>query len=421
MKFFKKAHAEYLIKSLERTYFDLRKNHPDRDEHWFLANTWLKRYGSTQQAKQKDPELVKFIAYKDTHQFAILEPPKSIRGLALLLVYKELGEQLALHYANEFAQIMEPIIKSKENLVFLDNYKERNPRTWRENQEKNESSFSINMLLEGLKYEQEHPEEAEKLKKLLEETEKKKRNELREFKGRRKSGEIKIPPEWTTCKGDELMESAKELFRSGIVLIDKKDYQGAIPHFKEAIKKKPEFAEAYVGLGWVYDKLNNYKEAIDAFKEAIRLRGDFAGAYFNLGLIYSKLGRYKEEIESYNNAIRIKPDFAEAYYNLGFVYGDLGRHEEAIEAFKKAVRIKPDYAEGHFNLGLLYGDLGRYKEAVGALKEAIRIKPDYAWAHYVLGEGSLFLGDKSSALDEYKILKTLDPDLANELLKWIYK
>lgn len=164
----KKAPAENLIIELEQTYFDLRKMHPDRDEHWFLANTWLKRYGSTEQAKQKSPELMKFIAYKDTHQFSILEQPKSIRGLALFLVYKELGEQQAMLYAIEFAQIMEPIIKSKENHVFLNKYKERNPRTWKENQVEDDSPFSLYYFLKGLEFEQEHPEEAEKLWKEIE-------------------------------------------------------------------------------------------------------------------------------------------------------------------------------------------------------------------------------------------------------------
>jgi len=45
MGFFKslfssKALAENIIKVNEQTYFDLKKNHPDRDEHWLLANTW---------------------------------------------------------------------------------------------------------------------------------------------------------------------------------------------------------------------------------------------------------------------------------------------------------------------------------------------------------------------------------------------
>jgi len=149
----KKAPAENLIRALEQIYFELKEKNPDRDEHWFLANTWLKRYGSTKQAKQRGTEWTNFVAYKDTLQFSILEPPKSIRALALFLVYKELGEEAATHYSNEFSQLMEPIIESQESNVFLGKYKERNPRTWKENQVEDDSSYWSRMLcwlLKGL-------------------------------------------------------------------------------------------------------------------------------------------------------------------------------------------------------------------------------------------------------------------------------
>lgn len=164
----KKAPAENLVKSLEQIYFDIRKDHPDRDEHWLLAHTWLKRYGSTEEAKQKGSELMNFIAYKETYQFSILESPKSIRGLALFLVYKELGEQHAIYYNSEFSLILEPIMKSREQRTFLKKYKEKNPWVWKENQVEDMSSYSLYWLLKGLEFEQDHPEEAEKLCKEIE-------------------------------------------------------------------------------------------------------------------------------------------------------------------------------------------------------------------------------------------------------------
>lgn len=175
----KKAKAEALIKSLEETYFDLRKSNPERDEHWFLANTWLKRYGSTDEAKQKGAEWARFTAYRDTHQFAILEPPKSIRGLALLLVYKDFGEQQAKHYESELFQIMEPIIQSKKSRVFLDQYQQRNPLTWKEIQLDEEANYSLYWFFRGLEFEQEQDEMSEDewgnidiIDKILEEEEK---------------------------------------------------------------------------------------------------------------------------------------------------------------------------------------------------------------------------------------------------------
>jgi hypothetical protein len=42
-------------------------------------------------------------------------------------------------------------------------------------------------------------------------------------------------------------------------------------------------------------------------------------------------------------------------------------------------------------------------------------------AHYNLGLAYLITGDKGSALEEYKILKTLNAELANKLFNLINK
>ena len=98
-----------------------------------------------------------------------------------------------------------------------------------------------------------------------------------------------------------------------------------------------------------------------AYQEAIRLKPDYAEAHYNLGVAYGELGRYQEEIAAYQEAIRLKPDYADAHCNLGVAYGELGRYEEEIAAYQEAIRVKPDDADAHFNLGLAYlarGDRG---------------------------------------------------------------
>ena len=82
--------------------------------------------------------------------------------------------------------------------------------------------------------------------------------------------------------------------------------------------------------------------------------------------------------------------------------------------------VKNDEAAKYFNLGITYWKLGKYQEAVGAFKHAIRIKPDFAWAHFNLGQAYLLSDNKDSALKEYKILKDLDKEKANELYNLIY-
>ncbi|MGW8272532.1 MAG: tetratricopeptide repeat protein, partial [Thermodesulfovibrionales bacterium] len=55
----------------------------------------------------------------------------------------------------------------------------------------------------------------------------------------------------------------------------------------------------------------------------------------------------------------------------------------------------------------------------GAYKEAIRLTPGDAGARYNLGVTYVRLGDKDSALTQYRALKVSDPALADDLLSLI--
>ena len=46
--------------------------------------------------------------------------------------------------------------------------------------------------------------------------------------------------------------------------------------------------------------------------------------------------------------------------------------------------------------------------------------PDFAPAHHAMGNALLQTGDKAGALEEYKILKKLDRNLADNLFTRIY-
>jgi tetratricopeptide (TPR) repeat protein len=74
-----------------------------------------------------------------------------------------------------------------------------------------------------------------------------------------------------------------------------------------------------------------------------------------------------------------------------------------------------------FDLGVAYAKSGKYQEAIEVFQQAIRIKPDHANAHYNLGEVYLGLNDRNAAMEEYDILKNLDPQKADVLLNLILK
>jgi Flp pilus assembly protein TadD len=64
-------------------------------------------------------------------------------------------------------------------------------------------------------------------------------------------------------------------------------------------------------------ELGRYPEEIAACKEAIRLKPDDAEAHVNLGAAYGELGRWQEALEAEKQAIRLNPDDPLAHCNLG--------------------------------------------------------------------------------------------------------
>jgi len=183
---------------------------------------------------------------------------------------------------------------------------------------------------------------------------------------------------------------------------------------------KPKIPEATENPD--YASYGLYKEAIlEACKRAIRINPNDATMYNKLGLSYNHLGLHKEAMEACKQSIRIDPNNADAYYDLGVACDGLGLHKESIEAYKQAIRIDIDYTNAYNNLAKAYNHLGLHKESIEALKQAIRLKPADADIHFGLGGLYFLIGDKSSALDEYKVLKELDINLANQLSDLINK
>ncbi len=117
----------------------------------------------------------------------------------------------------------------------------------------------------------------------------------------------------------------------------------------------------YFMQGNKHCELGRYAEAIAAFDEAIRQRPDFAEAYGNCGLVYYDLRRYEEAIAGFDEAVRLQPDDAQAYILRGAAQFGLERHEKAVVDFEAALA-----------LARAAGDDGLVADIEEMLEEAVR-------------------------------------------------
>jgi tetratricopeptide (TPR) repeat protein len=138
------------------------------------------------------------------------------------------------------------------------------------------------------------------------------------------------------------------------------------------------------------------------------------------GHAHYKAGKYQEALEAYKDSIRMNPNNQDAFNGIGQCYAHLESWDQATGAYKLALRINPDNANVHCNMGDAYLTQERFKEALEAYKQAIRLTPNDAKAHFQYGMTSILLNDKATALDEFKMLKKMSSEMANNLFNAIY-
>lgn len=241
----------------------------------------------------------------------------------------------------------------------------------------------------------------------------------------------------------------------GSVAYRQHKYADAIGYYKKALNQaKNEDPEIQTNLANVLRDSGKYDQALDHYRQAIKQRPDYANAYNNLGMTLYLIGRLPEALVEVTKATKLKESYAEAYYNQALIYKKLGRNKEAVRACELSLKYETNpayqddtrkliaqlsfspesnhmvsgltymtkqkwsYAEQEFrqavnagngsdpvawnNLGLSLAKQGKYEQAISAYKKALGLKPQFAQAQYNLGQSLRVIGDLSAAKAAFK-------------------
>ena len=146
-------------------------------------------------------------------------------------------------------------------------------------------------------------------------------------------------------------------------LLQNENPEDAILAYDQAIRLKPDLAEAYTNRGNVKVELGRHVEAVTDYDEAIRLKPDDDKTYSNRGVSKTELKRYDDAMADHDEGIRRNPNNAMAYNNRGITKAASGRHDDAIVDYDKAIHLKQEFADAYYNRGLAKNALGRKDEA----------------------------------------------------------
>ncbi len=211
---------------------------------------------------------------------------------------------------------------------------------------------------------------------------------------------------------EKVENKARPRINLASAFFQKGELEDALFQYSEALRIKPEYADAHYGMGLVLFAQEKIDEAIRQYLKALKIRPRYSLAHYNIGNALAKKGDLDEARIHYLEALRTKPNHAESHYGLGIVLFDMGRINEAIGHFYEALRLNPDYAEPHNNIGIILKAQGRLDEAIDHFFEAIRINPDYAKAHHNLGIAFVYKGRFDEAIKHFSEAVRINPDYA---------
>lgn len=174
--------------------------------------------------------------------------------------------------------------------------------------------------------------------------------------------------ELTFQRAEEAREKAK----------DDDARKAAVELYRHALKLRPNFPAAHVGLARLLSDLNDYKSALSEIADARADRPVYPEASAVEGRIYRSAAFWDDAAASFRRAIREAHGFQpEAHTGLALLYEEEGKTEEAAAEFRTAIAQLSDTEPVIYQLlGAAYEKMEKYKEAVAAYEKYLQLAPD---------------------------------------------
>jgi serine/threonine protein kinase/cytochrome c-type biogenesis protein CcmH/NrfG len=204
----------------------------------------------------------------------------------------------------------------------------------------------------------------------------------------------------------------------------------ALHMMEQAIKLDPNFALAYVGIGWICGVIIEFRDkdpkwmakGVAACDKALNLEPQLPEALAARARLFFAEGKYEDAIKYARTAIALKPDCDGAYDALGRALFSSDRHAEAAEIVDRAIEVNGDDYNlfiPYYNALMLLGQTDRAR-AVGmrhaaVLERQLELNPDDVRARILLASRYAETARPDDAVQHLQIAAALRPNDTNVL------
>jgi len=193
------------------------------------------------------------------------------------------------------------------------------------------------------------------------------------------------------------------------ILITLEKYMESFEPINEALKLDVHLPEGYFLKGLAYRKLGDTALALSSYMTAIEQNPDYFDAYMETGFIFDALNDPLAE-GYYTNALKIRPTDIQALYNRSFFLQRNQAYQAALQGYEAILNLDTAYFDAHFNMGVTYLLAQDPELAKGAFRKAMQLRPIDPRTHYFLGYAHELNGEAKVAEQYFRSALKLKPD-----------
>ncbi|NXG28045.1 TTC13 protein, partial [Dromaius novaehollandiae] len=209
----------------------------------------------------------------------------------------------------------------------------------------------------------------------------------------------------------QLQPSARLYRHRGTLYFISEDYATAHEDFQHSLElnKNQPIAMLYKGLTFFHRGL--LKEAIESFKEALKQKADFIDAYKSLGQAYRELGDFDAATESFQKALLLNQNHVQTLQLKGMMLYHHGSLDEALKNFKRCLQLEPYNEVCQYMKGLSHVAMGLFYEGIKAQTKVMlndplpgqKASPEYLKVKYLREYSRYLHAHLDTPLTEYNI------------------